>query len=102
MLPDHLDALRKMNKEDRTAPPKSKDLMSEDEISRILQQAYIRKRPVNLQANVLNNDNNYYPDLQCMVLGFKGNNIYSYLKDGRNTTCQIDQIRNVKFMNSVD
>jgi len=102
MLSDHLDALRKMDKEDKTPPPEQKVLMSEVERSRILQQAYTSKRLVNLQANVLNSDSNYYPDLQCTVLGFQGNNIYLYLKDGRNTTCQINQIRNIEFMNSTN
>jgi len=68
--------LRKINKEDKTAPLEPKELMSEVEISRILQQAYISKRPVKLQANILINDNNYYPYLQCKVLSFQDNNIF--------------------------
>lgn len=98
MLSDHLDALRIMDKEDNALPLEPKRMMSEIEISKILQQSYINKQPITLQANVVNN-NNYYPDLQCIVLGSQDNKIYLQLKDGRITTCQINQIRHVEFMN---
>src|SRR5699024_4280081 len=79
MLSDHLDALKVMKK------------------SRYLQQAYINKVPVIIQANTLNNGN-YYPDLHCLVLGSQENKIFLLLKDNRTISCEINQIRNIEFM----
>lgn len=101
MLSDHLDALKVMKKEDKKPEPMAKKLMNEMEISRYLQQAYINKVPVIIQANTLNNGN-YYPDLHCLVLGFQENRIFLLLKDNRTISCEISQIRNIEFMSVND
>jgi len=90
-----------MKKEDKKPEPMAKKLMNEMEISRYLQQAYINKVPVIIQANTLNNGN-YYPDLHCLVLGFQENRIFLLLKDNRRISCGINQIRNIELMSMND
>src|SRR5699024_4237177 len=90
MLSDHLEALKVMKKEDKKPEPMAKKLMNEMEISRYLQQAYINKVPVIIQANTLNNGN-YYPDLHCLVLGSQENKIFLLLKDNQTISCEFNQ-----------
>jgi len=71
------------------------------EISKFLQQSYLNKKPISIQANTLKNGN-FYPDVHCIVLGFQDEDIYLLLKDNRKTSCKINQIRHVDFMNSTD
>src|SRR5699024_12363328 len=92
-----LITMKKIKKEDDLPEPMDKKLMNEMEISRYLQQAYINKVPVIIQANTLNNGN-YYPDLHCLVLGSQENKIFLLLKDNRTISCEINQIRNIEFM----
>lgn len=101
MLSSHTDALKILDKQAQVREPKAKAQMSEKEISRHFQQAYLAKRPVVIQANVLNNGS-LYPDLNAMVLGFQDEDIYLNLKDGRRTTCQLNQIRHIEFMKPED
>lgn len=101
MLSDHLDALKVMDRKDNREEPKAKRLMSEKEISQYLQKAYINRIPIIIQANVLNNGN-YYPDLYCLVLGFKDNRIFLLLDDKRKISCEIDQIKNIELMSMND
>jgi len=101
MLSDHLDALKEMKKEDATTEPQQKEWMSEFEISEILQLAYVNKTPIVMQANVLR-DGHYFQDLECIVLGYADDKIYLRLKDGRQTTCELHQIRNVDHMDPME
>lgn len=101
MLSDHTDALREIEKE-RTAPkPKAKRLMDEVEISSLLLRAYTSKQPILLQANTVKNGL-YYPDLECLVLGFNESTIYFEMKDKRTFTCELNQIRNIDFMDPLE
>lgn len=101
MLSDHLDALRTMGEEDEKSEPKSKRLMSEKEVSQYLQKSYTNKVPIIIQANVLKNGN-YYPDIYCLVLGFQDDKIFLLLKDNRRISCEINQIRNIEFMDPIE
>lgn len=101
MLSDHLEALKAIEDEDKKGDPIAKELMSEIDISERLQIAYVNKSPIILQADILTNGH-FYPDLECMVLGYKEDKIYFKLKDGRQTKCKLDQIRHIEFMSSVD
>jgi len=101
ILSNHLDALKEMNKEDTSKEPEQKEWMSEIDISEILQLSYVNKVPIVMQANVLR-DGHYFKDLQCMVLGYADDKIYLKLKDGRQTTCELHQIRNVEYMDSLE
>lgn len=44
----------------------------------------------------------YFPDLRCMVLGYADNKIYLQLKDGRRTSCELSQLRNISFMDPAE
>lgn len=101
MLSDHLDVLKTMDKEDENREPKPKRLMSEKEISQYLQKSYTNKVPIIIQANVLKNGN-YYPDIYCLVLGFQDDKIFLLLKDNRRISCEINQIRNIEFMDPIE
>lgn len=85
MLSDHTEALKKMNKEDEAVEPLPKNRMTQEEISEILQIAYVNKTPIVMQANVIT-DGQYYQDLKCMVLGYADDKIYFKLIDGRHTS----------------
>lgn len=96
MLSAHLDELRTMKKEDKKGKPIGKEIMTEKEISKYLEQSYLNKKPVSIQANTLKNGH-FYPDVHCIVLGFQDEDIYLSLKDNRKTSCKINQIRNIEF-----
>lgn len=53
-----------------------------------------------MQANVLR-EGHYFQDLECMVLEYADDKIYLKLKDVRQTTCVLHQIRNIEYMNSL-
>lgn len=101
MLSHHLDLLREIDEKDKIGPPISKEKMTEIDISEILQVAYLNSKPIILQADILK-DNNFYPDLKCMVLGYHDDKIYFQLKDGRETKCELYQIRHIKFMDPTE
>lgn len=66
----HLNPLREMDEDDKMGPPIGKEKMSEIDISDILQVAYLNSKPIIIRADILNHDNNFYPDLKCIVLGY--------------------------------
>lgn len=101
MLSDHLDALREIDKEEQKGQPIAKEIMSEFEIAETLHIAYINKTPVIIQADVMTNGH-YYPDLECKVLGYQEDKIYLKLKDGRQTKCNLHQIRNIEYMDPIE
>lgn len=101
MLSDHSEALKKEKRNSQLIDVPAKEEMTEEEISKVLCKAFVSEYPVLVQANVLRNGN-YYKDLECKVVGYAGNKICLYLKDGRTTSCTYEQIRNIEFMNSLD
>lgn len=101
MLSDHSEALKKEEVNNQLLEVKTKKEMTEEEIAQVLYQAFITDSPVLIQANVMR-DGNYYKDLKCKIAGYVENQIHLYLKDGRVTSCTLEQIRNVEMMDSMD
>lgn len=83
MLSDHTPALKQM---------------SAEEVSEVLYHAYILKKPVDIQANVLK-EGDFYPDVNCMVKGYSRDNIYLQLKDGQMRKVSTNLIRHVEYTN---
>ncbi len=100
ILADQTEALKQIKNEVTEIPPKEE--MSEEEISQVLYQAFTNKLPVAIQANALRRDGNYYKDLECKVSGYADNQIHLRLKDGRTTSCTLEQIRNVEMIDPLD
>lgn len=98
MLSDHSEALKKMKAEDQQFDIPAKEEMTMEEVSTVLYEAYVTKSPVAIQANVLRNGQ-FYPDVDCLVLGYLGEKIILELKDGRIKRVSIDLIRNVELYN---
>lgn len=96
ILSDHTEAIKKVQREGAQLEPEGKIIMTEEDISIVLLQAYLRKVPVAIQANKLKNGH-FYPDIKCLVKGINDNHIILTLKDGRITTCKLEDIRNVEF-----
>lgn len=101
ILSAQTEALKQIDKEEKKGKPVGKNIMSEIEISRYLQQSFLSKSPVSIQANTLKNGH-FYPDVHCIVIGFNGDKIFLKLKDKREISCEINQIRNIEFMNIKD
>lgn len=59
--------------------PKRKQ--TESEISQLLFQAYVNSKPIKIQSRLLNKNGELFPDILCMVEGYKHNTIYLKLKD---------------------
>lgn len=101
ILSDHTESLKQMKEQEKKLNPPAKEQMSETAISKMLREAYVRKLPILLQANIVKNGM-YYPDLACLVLGFQEDHIYFKLKDGRTCHCEMYQIRNIEWMNPAE
>ncbi len=99
ILADQTDALKKMEQE--ISEIEGKEEMSEVEISQVLHHAYVTESPILIQANIMRNGS-YYKDVECQIAGFNGGRIFLRLKDGRKTSCLLEEIRNVEFMDSLD
>ncbi|MCT1904135.1 hypothetical protein [Oceanobacillus sojae] len=99
ILADQTDALKKM--ENEVSVIEGKEEMSEVEISQVLHHAYVTESPILIQANIMRNGS-YYKDVECQIAGFNGGRIFLRLKDGRKTSCLLEEIRNVEFMDSLD
>lgn len=95
ILSDHTEAVQSMFKSD-SVHPEPKNVMSVVDISEVLLQAYIKKVPVNIQSNILQNGH-YRPDINCIVRGVADNRIVLELKTGAKSVCLIEEIRNVEF-----
>lgn len=102
MLSDHSEALKKEKVNNQLLEVEPKKEMAEEEIAQVLYQAFVMNSPVAIQANVIRRDGNYYKDLECKVSSYVENQIHLYLKDGRVTSCTLEQIRNVEMMDSMD
>lgn len=97
ILSDQTELHKKRNEEDAARENiTAKPLMTEFEITQVMQLSYLNQSPVNIQANILK-DGKFYPDVNCIVAGFKDEDIYLQLKDGRTRTCTVDQVRNIEF-----
>jgi len=101
MLSDHSEALKKEELQSQLIEVEAKEEMTNEAVSRVLYKAFMMAAPVLIQANVLRNGN-YYKDLECKVVSYFENKICLVLKDGRSTTCTLDEIRNVEPMNVLD
>jgi|GEM_PF-235862 len=101
MLSDHNAALKQMKEESMKKYGVEKDQMTTEEVSEVLYKAYILKKPVAIQANVLKNGR-YYPDVKCTIKGYSRDNIYLQLKDGRMKKVSINLIRNVEYMDPAE
>lgn len=101
MLSDHSEALKKEAMNSRQIEIKAKEEMTEGEIANVLHKAFVTNTPILIQANVMR-DGNYYKDLECKVSGYVENQIYFILKDERSTSCTLEEIRNVEFMDVID
>lgn len=101
MLSDHNEALKKAKQEQKVLEVEFKPEMTIEEVSQILYKAYVMKKPVRIQSSILK-DGRLYPDVKCLIKGYKDQTIYLQLLDKRETTCQLDQIRNIEFMNTAE
>lgn len=97
MLSDHSEALKKEAMNSRLTEVEAKEEMTEKQIASILYKAFVTDSPVLIQANMMQNGN-YYSDLECKISGCVENQIYFILKDGRVTSCTLEEIRNVEFI----
>lgn len=96
ILSDMSELLKGHQKSEEAKNPLAKRKMDIIEITELLKDAYLSKKLVKIQANILK-DGQYYPDLICSVLGYEGDKIYLQLKDRRVRTCQLDEIRNISY-----
>lgn len=101
MLSDHSEALKKEKANNQMLAVEEKEEMTGIEISQVLYNAFINDYPILIQANVMKNGN-YYQDLECKVIGYTENQICFVLKDGRSTSCTLDEIRNLEIMHTLD
>ncbi|GGP07253.1 hypothetical protein [Oceanobacillus neutriphilus] len=99
ILADQTDALKEL--ENEIAEIEGKEEMSEVEISQVLHRAYLSDYPVAIQANIIRNGS-FYRDVICKVAGYGNNKIHLRLKDGRTTSCTLEEIRNVEFMDPLE
>lgn len=96
ILSDMNELLKKHNQSEQRKNPLAKKEMDIVEITKILKEAYLSKKLVKIQANILK-EGQYYPDLICSILGYEGDKIYLQLRDRRVRTCQLDEIRNISY-----
>ncbi|WP_040985555.1 hypothetical protein [Oceanobacillus jeddahense] len=100
ILTDQTEATKEMmKKEFQEVQPKEE--MTIEEISQVLHKAYVKDLPVAIQANTIRNGQ-YYKDVQCKVAGYNSGKIFLKVIDGRKTSCTIDQIRNIEFMDVLE
>lgn len=101
MLSDHSEALKKEEMTNQLIEIEAKEKMTEEEIAAVLYKAFVTDSPVLIQANVMKNGN-YYKDLECKISGYVENQICFILKDKRFTSCTLEEIRHVEYMDSMD
>ena len=82
MLSDHTEKLKIMYDKEKNSEPAPKESMTIEEITTLLSYAYTADVPISIQANMLNNGL-YYPDIECLVLGYEVENIILKLNDYR-------------------
>lgn len=99
MLSDHTEALNKMGKDEKNDEIKPKPKQSLAEIGEYLEKAYHTQSPIIIQANVLQNGS-YFKDVPCLVSGVSEEKIFLMLKNGRIVDTQLEDIRNIEFLDS--
>ena len=99
MLSDHSEALRKMFVEENGRNIAAKPQQSITEISEMLAEAYLLKKPITIQANTLQNGT-YLEDIRCIVSGTFEKQIFLTLKDGRIVHTTLENIRHIQFTQS--
>jgi len=99
MLSDHTEALNNMTKKDQANEVKAKPKQTLTEIGEKLAEAYQTKRPIAIQANILQNGS-YFKDVRCLVSGRYEEKIYLMLKDGRMVDTTLEDIRHIEFLDS--
>lgn len=99
MLSDHAESLHKMAVNESNATVAAKPKQSITEISEILAEAYLAKKPIAIQANLLQNGS-YIQDVPCMVSGTYDDKIFLMLKNKRIVHTTLEAIRHIEFIES--
>ena len=99
MLSDHAESLNNMTVKEKNADVKAKPRQSLAEISAILSDAYLLKKPIAIQANFLQSAS-YFQDIPCMVSGTFEDKIFLLLKDKRLVDTRLEDIRHVSFIDA--
>lgn len=97
MLSDHSESLKIMAEEDASYEVREKPKQALAEIGKNLSKAYQTKRPIAIQANILQNGS-YFKDVPCLVSGFHEEKIYLLLKNGRMVDTTLEDIRHIEFI----
>lgn len=97
MLSDHTEALTQMAQQEEKIEVQAKPQQTLTERGAYLIQAYLAKKPVAIQANILQNGS-YFNDVHCMVVGFFEETIFLKLKNGRMVEAALAEIRNIEFI----
>lgn len=100
MLSVHTEKLKIMYDKEKNSEPAPKESMTIEEITTLLSYAYTADVPISIQANMLNNGL-YYPDIECLVLGYEVENIILKLKDERIFKINLYEIKNVQLLDPV-
>lgn len=95
ILSDHAEAIYQTKEDDIIISLKPRQTLAE--ISEILSEAYLLKKPVAIQANILKNGS-LLKDIPCLVSGVLEDKIFLVLKDGRIVHTTLDDIRNIVFI----
>lgn len=97
MLSDHSESLKRSSEKEKEADIQAKAEQSLAEISEILSEAYLKKKPVAIQANIMQNGS-YFKDVPCIITGFLEEKIFLLLKEGRIVDTTLEDIRNIEFI----
>ena len=99
ILSDHTESLNKMMVEEQDGKVTIKPKQSLAEISEILAEAYLLKKPVSIQANIVE-DGTYLENIRCLVSGAFEEQVFLVLRDGKIMKTTIDDIRYIEFIES--
>ena len=99
ILSDHTESLNKMMVEEQDGKVTIKPKQSLAEISEILAEAYLLKKPVSIQANIIV-DGTYLENIRCLVSGTFEEQVFLVLRDGKIMKITIGDIRYIEFIES--
>lgn len=99
MLSDHAESLNKMMVEEHDRKVIIKPKQSLAEISETLAEAYLLKKPVSIQANIVE-DGTYLEDIRCLVSGTFEEQVFLILRDGRVVNTTLEDIRHIEYIES--
>lgn len=97
MLSDHAESLNQMMVKEKAGDVIAKPKQSLVEISETLAKAYLLKKPISVQTNIIQ-DGTYSEDIHCIVSGTFEEQIFLVLKDGRVFNTTIEDIRHIEFI----